>query len=174
MIQTGRVFFFRADYYLMAFVRLLLTILLGGMAVIIFANVVLRYSTGGSITWAEELARYAMVWLTFIGVGPILRTGGHIAIENLQDSLPTAVARFFRCLILIGLLASSVGMIYLGLQYMGRSQQQLTASTQIPFAYVYASVVFGGFVMLWSIIAVALPYLKERKFESEPTGTVQI
>jgi TRAP-type C4-dicarboxylate transport system permease small subunit len=29
-----------------------------------------------------------MIWLTFLGAGPVLRYGGHIAVENLQDALP--------------------------------------------------------------------------------------
>ena len=64
--------------------------LLAAMAVIVFANVALRYLTDQSIEWAEEVARHLMIWLTFIGAGPVLRYGGHIAVDNLQDGLPRA------------------------------------------------------------------------------------
>ena len=72
------------EKYLMAANRGVMIALLATMAVIIFANVVLRYSTNQSIEWAEEVARYMMVWLTFLGAGPVLRYGGHIAVENLS------------------------------------------------------------------------------------------
>ena len=72
--------------------RAALVLLLAAMAIIIFANVVLRYTTSQSIDWAEEVSRYLMVWLTFLGAGPVLRYGGHIAVENLQDALPPRAA----------------------------------------------------------------------------------
>jgi TRAP-type C4-dicarboxylate transport system permease small subunit len=67
--------------------RWLLIVILAVMSLIVFANVVLRYSTSYSIEWSEEVARHLLVWLTFIGCGPVLRYGGHIAVENLQDLL---------------------------------------------------------------------------------------
>lgn len=60
---------------------------LAAMSVIVFVNVMLRYLTSESIVWAEEVARYLMIWLTFLGIGPVMRIGGHIAIDNLQDAL---------------------------------------------------------------------------------------
>src|SRR5689334_25384467 len=44
--------------------------LLAAMAIMVFANVALRFLTDHSILWVEEASRYAMVWLTFIGAGP--------------------------------------------------------------------------------------------------------
>mgnify|MGYP006185517733 CR=1 FL=1 len=43
--------------------------ILAAMACIVFANVSLRYLTNYSITWAEEVARYLMIWMTFLGAG---------------------------------------------------------------------------------------------------------
>lgn len=86
------------DYFLAAN-RWALILILGAMSVIIFTNVVLRYTTNQSIEWAEEVARHMMIWLTFLGCGPVLRYGGHIAIKNLQDSLPTRGAQAIRVLI---------------------------------------------------------------------------
>ena len=40
-----------------------------------------------------------MIWLTFLGIGPVLRYGGHIAVENLQDVLPRPVAVAIRAFI---------------------------------------------------------------------------
>ena len=68
--------------------RWALIALLAAMSVIIFVNVALRYLTSHSLEWAEEVARHMMIWLTFLGAGPVLRYGGHIAVENLQDALP--------------------------------------------------------------------------------------
>ena len=43
----------------------LVLLMLAAMAVIVFTNVALRYLTNFSLTWAEEVARYLMIWMTF-------------------------------------------------------------------------------------------------------------
>ena len=58
------------------------------MALMVFANVALRFLTDYSILWVEEVSRYTMIWLTFIGAGPVLRYGGHIGIDTLQQGMP--------------------------------------------------------------------------------------
>jgi TRAP-type transport system small permease protein len=121
----------RMDAALMVALSWVLIVLLAGMASVVFANVTMRYVTGGSLVWAEEVARYAMVWLTFLGAGPVLRMGGHIAIENLQDALPQAAAQWIRAGVALVIAGLGVGMVWMGVQYMLRSQFQMTASTQI-------------------------------------------
>jgi TRAP-type C4-dicarboxylate transport system permease small subunit len=75
----------RIERILVACNRWLLILLLLAMACIVFANVVLRYTTGDSIVWAEEVARHMMIWVTFLGAGLVLRFGGHVAIDNLHQ-----------------------------------------------------------------------------------------
>src|SRR6185503_7119214 len=62
--------------------------LLAAMATMVFANVALRFLTDYSILWVEEASRYTMVWVTFAGAGLVLRYGGHIGIDSLQQAMP--------------------------------------------------------------------------------------
>ena len=96
--------------------RWMLIGMLAVMSVIIFCNVVLRYSTNESIEWAEEVSRHLMIWMTFIGAGPVLRYGGHIAVENLQDALPVPVARFLRVIIALLIAGMLVFLFWFGLE----------------------------------------------------------
>ena len=101
--------------------RWALIILLAAMAVIIFTNVALRYLTSQSIEWAEEVSRHMMIWLTFLGAGPVLRYGGHIAVENLQDALPQSMAIAVRAFVALLLFAFFGFMIWYGWLYMDRA-----------------------------------------------------
>ena len=83
----------RIERILVACNRWLLILLLLAMACIVFANVVLRYTTGDSIVWAEEVARHMMIWVTFLGAGLVLRFGGHVAIDNLHRAVSTRSAQ---------------------------------------------------------------------------------
>ena len=125
------------ERYFLGINRWALIVLLAAMAVIIFVNVALRYLTNQSIEWAEEVSRHMMIWLTFLGAGPVLRYGGHIAIENLQDALPRSLAIAIRVFVALLLFAFFGFMIWYGWLYVGRTMFQLTAATQIPFAYIY-------------------------------------
>ena len=58
-------------------VSLLLTTL------ILFVNVVLRYVFSASTSWAEEMIRYLMIWITFIGGSVCVRHSAHIRMDFL-------------------------------------------------------------------------------------------
>jgi TRAP-type C4-dicarboxylate transport system permease small subunit len=138
--------------------------LLASMAVIIFANVCLRYLTSQSIEWAEEVARHMMIWLTFLGCGPVLRAGGHIAVENLQDALPPRAAAALRLLIATLLLGFFVFLMVWGVLYMQRTQYQTTAATQISFAWIYAAMPVGALLMVLHWLVGVRAYVRDRVF----------
>jgi hypothetical protein len=155
------------EKYLMAVNQAALMGLLAAMAIIIFANVVLRYTTSQSIEWAEEVARYMMVWMTFLGAGPVLRYGGHIAVDNLQDALPEFWARALRLLIAVMLTGFFVFILYAGLNYVERAQYQMTPTTQISMAWVYGAMPVGGLLLLAHWLLVVRDYVLSRSFASD-------
>src|SRR5512141_3531489 len=91
------------DRRLCAVNRWSVILMLAAMAAMVFANVALRFFTDRSILWVEEASRYTMIWLTFIGAGLVLRYGGHIGIDTLQDAAPRA-APVIRAVIFVLLL----------------------------------------------------------------------
>jgi TRAP-type C4-dicarboxylate transport system permease small subunit len=151
----------------LAFNRWLLIAILGVMSLIIFTNVGLRYLTNESIHWAEEVARHLMIWLTFMGCGPVLRYGGHIAIENLQDNLPAAGARALRMLIVLLMLGLFGFFMYFGWEYMDRTQYQLTPATQISFAFIYLALPLGMALSVVHCLLIMRDYILDRRFASD-------
>ncbi len=147
--------------------RWVLIVLLAAMAMIIFANVGLRYLTSQSIEWAEEVARHLMIWVTFLGAGLVLRYGGHLAIDNLQDALPNKIAIFLRAIVALLLLGFFGFMVWYGYLYVQRAQFQVTAATQISFAYIYAAMPVGGVLLIVHWFLIMRDYLSERKFASD-------
>ncbi len=142
-----------------------LILLLGAMSCIVFTNVALRYLTNYSIPWAEEVARYMMVWLTFLGAGLTLRYGGHVAITNLIETLPTQGQRALRAVIALGLLAFFAVMIWVGYNYAMRMRFQLTPATRIPFSYIYAAIPVGFGLMVVHLLLVVRGYVAENRYK---------
>jgi len=147
--------------------RWAMIVLLAAMSVIIFVNVVLRYLTNQSLEWAEEVSRHMMIWLTFLGAGPVLRYGGHIAVENLQDAMPKALAIATRAFVAIILFMFFGIMIWYGWLYMSRTMFQLTAVTQIPFGYIYAAMPVGGVLLVIHWLLIVRRYVTHREFASD-------
>ncbi len=155
------------EHYFLGANKWALIVLLAAMSVIIFINVALRYLTNQSLEWAEEVSRHMMIWLTFLGAGPVLRYGGHIAVENLQDVLPRPVASAIRALVAALLFAFAGVMIWYGWIYMGRTMYQLTAVTQIPFAYIYAAIPVGGVLLIVHLLLILRGYVLNRSFATD-------
>lgn len=155
----------RIDRGVVAVNRALLIAALGAMSVIVFVNVLGRYLTNYSIAWAEEVARYLMIWLTFLGTGLVLRIGGHVAVDNLQDSLPARGARIVRAAIVLLVGGFCAVGAWVGVSFVTRTWAQTTAVTEIPFAFVAAAVPTGLALTLWHLTAVARGFVVERRFD---------
>ena len=145
--------------------------LLSAMSVIVFTNVSLRYLTNFSLTWAEEVARYLMIWMTFLGAGLVLRVGGHVAITNLHDAMPAPAQRMLRVLIGMLILCFCAVMIWIGYEYMSRMGRQVTPATRISFSYVYAAMPIGFGLLVIHFVLVAKSYfLGEQLDQAEVDG----
>jgi len=61
--------------------------------VILVANTVLRYATGASLQWANEVPEFLFPWLVMSGVVLAALQGAHIATTFLMDAVSAAARR---------------------------------------------------------------------------------
>src|SRR3984885_9590280 len=73
--------------------KFVIALCLAVMVVLVFGNVVLRYVFNSGITVSEELSRWLMVWLTFLGAIVALREHAHLRVDTLVRALPPAGKR---------------------------------------------------------------------------------
>lgn len=155
----------RIEKILVAANRWVLILLLLAMAAIIFSNVVLRYTTGDSIVWAEEVARHMMIWVAFLGAGLALRFGGHVAIDNLHRSVGTRTAQAIRALVVVGLGLFFIFMTAASSDYVWRTRFQSTAATDIPISFIYAAMPVGFVLMLVHLLFIARGYIADGSYK---------
>ena len=136
-----------------------LIVMLSAMALIVGTNVALRYFTSNSLPWADEAARYLMIWMTFGGAGLALRVGGHVAITNLHDTLPTLAQRLLRGAIVLVLLGFFAFMVWVGWTYAQRMQYQMSPALRLPFLYVYLAMPVGFSLMIAHLLLIAKPFV---------------
>ena len=119
------------------------------LAFIVFLQFFTRYVLNDSLSWTEEIARYGLMWVVFIGGAMVTRRNTHIAVELLSNvmkpgPLRAALLAFvdFIKLGFIGLLA------FLSWTITERMGMQRMTVFDLSMSYVYAGVAFGCFLML--------------------------
>lgn len=128
-----------------------LILLLSGMAIMVFLNVILRYAFNSGLTVSDELSRYFFVWLTFVGAVVGLREHGHMGVESLVVLLgkPGRIV----CMVLTNLLILGVSLLF----FWGTWKQlPINASMKAPVTGLSMGWVYGiGFFTggLCSLIA---------------------
>jgi len=135
------------DRLLLKLNRWAVILLLAAMATMVFANVALRFLTDYSILWVDEASRYTMVWLTFIGAGLVLRYGGHIGIDSLQQAAPR-FAPAIRAIVVVVMALFFCVMIVVGTRYASLTWGQTTPVLEIPVGAVYLAMPVGFALML--------------------------
>lgn len=130
----------------------LMVLLLAGMVLMVFGNVVLRYGFNSGITVSEELSRYFFILLTFIGAVVTFRDNAHLGVESL-------VARFGRggrliCLILTDIIILLCCAVFFWGTWM---QSAINASNVAPVTGISMIWIFGvGYFTSLGIGALAL------------------
>ena len=149
------------DRRLIAVNRALVIVLLAAMALMVFANVALRFLTDHSILWVEEVSRYLMIWLTFIGAGLVLRYGGHIGIEALHERFPRH-APALRAVVAILMLGFFAFMAWIGVRYASLTWGQTTAVMEIPIGAVYLAMPIGFTLLAVHLLLMLGPWVRRR------------
>ncbi len=128
----------------------LIGVLLVAASFVLFANVVARYGFNDSFTWAEEVTRYAIVWMVFVGGSVAARKGIHIGVDLLARSLAERPARKY-LVAAVNLLCVAFGvfLVVFGGSLAAQAHEfgQVTPALQIPLWTVQLAVPVGGALM---------------------------
>ncbi len=68
-------------------------VLLWVTAGLVFLQFFTRYALNDSVAWTEEVARYLLMVLTFVGAACAVKRGAHIRVEALEAVLPPRALR---------------------------------------------------------------------------------
>ena len=140
---------------------------------LVFVNVIGRYVFGTSLSWAEEVARFLIIFCTFAGAGIALREGRLVAIDMLLDCLPpqSLAVRAIRWLGVLLMAALMICLVWFGWQYVLFGWNKEAMATQIPLSIPYMALPLGGMLFLIHLAFFASRFVSGR-FE-HPAGQVE-
>ena len=129
-------------------IEALLALLLAGMIIMVFTNVVMRYAMDSGLRWGIELSRMAFVWIAMLGSALALRSNEHLAVTEVVEAFfPRALRPLWVLtrLVIIGLLV----MFVIGCwRQMMLNWVNISQVTGLPTALFYLAGVTGGGLMI--------------------------
>jgi TRAP-type C4-dicarboxylate transport system permease small subunit len=131
------------------------------LAAIVFYQVFTRYVIEDPAGWTEEIARYFLVAIVFIGAAMSVRKNNHIQVDYFYRLMPRAMGRVlstavdvFRCLFL----GYATWLCWLLFQRIGSSRMSIV---DLPMGWVFGAMLFGFALMFWRSLGVAWRHWKQ-------------
>ena len=128
------------------FVRIFCVAMMIRMTAIVLIQVVARLTPGvKNPNWTEELSRYVMIYIAFIGASTGVYQWSNVGVDFVIDRLPGPLNFAVNLVIRVAVLAFWCGVIYWGCEYFPTvGGRQYSASMGFPVVYAQMALVLGG------------------------------
>ena len=143
------------------------------LALTVFYQFFTRYVLDDSAAWTEEIARYLLIVVTFVGASMAVRRNSHIHVEFLYRWLPAAVGRALSSAVDIVRIAFFAYATWLSIELVPKMHNLNMTVIDVPMSIIYGFVTFGFAMMTIRAIQVAIRHrrrgwsLLERPAETE-------
>ncbi len=134
-----------------------LLIILGG------TQVLSRYIFSYSITWANEILKYSLIWLVFLCTGIALQKNLHISMNTFVAKMPSRIKIVLKYFVFISEIVIGCAIVFYSIQLIKVASFQTTPALGIPIYIIYYGMVIGGVYIALIGIRSILENLKGEK-----------
>ena len=124
-----------------------LILCLAVMGIVLFVQIVMRTFFSAPLKWAEELARYLQIWITFLGIGYGIRRGSHIGMTLLKDRLPPVLKALCGLIVDVAGFLSFIVLFRTSLQFLAH-QNVVSTAMELPMQLVYLVIPVGAVIYM--------------------------
>lgn len=129
-------------------VQYTLVVMVAIMTITIIIQVFLRYLFLYSLSWSEEVARYLMIWVAFLGASLALKKGFHIGVEFVVSRIPERIRQWVNLVAKFSILFFLVFFTIGGFRVSWAVRDQDSPALLFSMAYAYLSAPVGGLFMI--------------------------
>ena len=126
------------------------------LALVIFYQFFTRYALNDSASWTEEIARYLLICVTWIGAAIATRKNNHVQVDFFYRLLPAPLMRVMSTLVDLVRIAFLGYACVLTVELMRKIGGQPMAIIDWPIGLVYSVVLFGFALMTFRAVQVAV------------------
>lgn len=130
--------------------------LLAAMTLLVGAQIAGRFVFAYSIFWSDELSRFLLVWIAFLGMSIGVRRGAHPGVDSLVRTLPPAWGRTAALAAVVCCIAFFLVMVGHGALLVQRTWPQRSPSLGLRMGIPYLAVPVAGLLMLLHTCAVGM------------------
>ena len=134
-------------------VEMLLSVLGLGMAAIVAAQVFARYALNHSLFWSEELARYLLVWLTFLGASSAYHRGVHPGVDILFVRMPPGIRKLAAIIVHLAAMILFGVMIWFGCRFAYFVRLQISPALSLPKWALFGIIPVCGMIFMVHALA---------------------
>jgi TRAP-type transport system small permease protein len=125
------------------------------LGLVVFHQFFTRYALNDSASWTEEIARYLLIGVVFVGAAVGVRRNNHVQVDFFYHLVPRPVARVMSTTVDVLRIAFLVAACGLTLQLIDRIGGSPMAVVDLPMGLVYGAVLLGFVLMTWRALGVA-------------------
>jgi TRAP-type transport system small permease protein len=125
------------------------------LAGVVFTQFFTRYALNDSAAWTEEIARYLLIGVVFVGASIGVAKNNHIQVDLLYRYLPAPVCRVMAIAVDVARIAFLGAMTVYTVQMMQKMGSYQMTIVDLPMNIVYSVVLFGFAAMTLRSIWVA-------------------
>nr|WP_319490030.1 TRAP transporter small permease [uncultured Caproiciproducens sp.] len=133
--------------------EMLLAILGTMMVTVVVGNVFCRYLLHTTIPWAEELARFSFIWVTFIGTVLANDKTEHMQLDFIVNAFPKKISKFLSLIALLVVMVLLGFLIRGGIQYTMTQWDWMTSALHARAGLVYSIAPISMLIMEFQFIA---------------------
>ncbi len=113
------------------------------MGIALLSQVFFRYILNAPLIWSEELARYLLVWVTFLGINYGVRQRAHIEMEYFFTKFPRSLQRVLPIITQAFTIACLLLFVPGALRFVSAQRGIDSSAMQINMGLVYAVIPIG-------------------------------
>jgi len=130
--------------------EIVLSFLLGLISCVMMLQIIMRYVFNSSLSWAEELSRYAFIWSTFLSIGFTIRKKTILKVDTFVEVLPHLLKNIIKIFAEITVIAFFIYLFFNSIPVVGKIylSNQTSPAMNIPMYLIYSSAVVGFFLTI--------------------------
>jgi TRAP-type C4-dicarboxylate transport system permease small subunit len=125
--------------------EIFISLAMGYFVTVTVLQIIFRFVLKIPASWTEETAKYAFIWMTFVGSSLGAKIQSHIRVDMLENSLkgfPRLVLNWLNQFIFLAF-AVIMTVVGIGMCVSLLSRPQLSPALKIPMQWIYAALPVG-------------------------------
>lgn len=121
------------------------SVLIASCVLQVFTRTVLN----DSLSWTEELARYAFIWSNFLGAAVCTKRGTHATVTAMIEAIPENARKALHLVVMAVIILIAIVLIRYGFKVAFAVRSQLSPALRVSMGLIYAAAPVSGLFILW-------------------------